>query len=72
MPRRRVDAPLESYRVWVSAADAEWRWRRALRLLLALGTRCGVVRGDREDGHGDTSRGVCAGVDGPTGREPND
>jgi hypothetical protein len=36
MPRRRTDLALRARRGWVWRADAEWRWRRALRLLLSV------------------------------------
>ena len=46
MSRRTSGADLRLSQSWVWTADAEWRWRRALRLLLARrggagGTRTG-------------------------------
>src|SRR5438105_4415862 len=36
MPRRRTELALQARRGWVWRADADWRWRRALRLLISL------------------------------------
>jgi hypothetical protein len=47
VPRRRVEVPLEPHRAWVWAVDAEWRWRRAVRLLLQV-----HLAATAADGHG--------------------
>jgi hypothetical protein len=36
MPRRRTELALRARRAWVWRVDAEWRWQRALRLLLSV------------------------------------
>src|SRR5262252_8772823 len=68
MPRRRAEIALAARRSWIWTADAEWRWRRALRLLLVAGTSRVAIRKEAQDGDGGS---VCAGLDRSTGREPD-
>ena len=55
MPRRHEEAPLRLRRAWVWVADAEGRWRRAMRLLLqdGLAAQRAATRwvGEDHDGH---------------------
>ena len=69
MPRRRVEVPLEPHRTWVWAADAEWRWRRAVRLLLQVHLAAAVSEGHGESDHGDAGGGVGARFDRAAGGE---
>src|SRR5262245_23526128 len=60
MPRRRGEDPLHVHRAHRWVPDAEWRWQRAVRLLLGAET-LGPRAGGKEASDGEC-RGVCARV----------
>jgi hypothetical protein len=71
MARQREES-FHMRRAWVWGADAEWRWRRALRLLLEAGMAEPTAEPGQEEEEGHEGGGLCAGLDRAAGRATHD
>ncbi len=72
MSRRYLGADLRASQSWVWTPDAERRWLRAFRLLLAPEGTEQVDCLEQEDEHGEDRGRLRAGLDGAAGGEPDD
>jgi hypothetical protein len=68
VPKGRVPVPLAPRRTWIRTVDAEWRWRRAVRLLLNMGMSAGVPDVAMENHDDDACSGVGPRFDRAAGR----
>ncbi|MDP9375670.1 MAG: hypothetical protein M3Q65_25120 [Chloroflexota bacterium] len=71
MPGQRSDDTLRLRRAWAWTPEAEWRWRRALCLLLDAGVAERAPARGEEDDHGDDGSGLCPGLDRTAGGDPD-
>ena len=71
MAKQREEA-FQIRRAWVWGTDAEWRWRRALRLLLQAGVAEHEAESGQEGEDGHDGGGLRAGLDRAAGRAADD